>query len=150
MSICRAPSKGFPRSQATKININCFRYKNSKQLCSSAWNMRRSSISICYHHHSFNALLLATYVYLVPSKVISPGYLSSQWYPFPARYEEPCHFDAQLTVHANVCEIWQACGDVLTKKKLDAHHRQCQGSSFTCIDCMTHFRGTDFRSHTVR
>ncbi|KAM0794353.1 hypothetical protein BDR22DRAFT_876219 [Usnea florida] len=42
----------------------------------------------------------------------------------------------------------EACGDVLTKKKLDSHHRQCQGSSFTCLDCMTHFRGTDFRTHT--
>ncbi|KAK4696839.1 cell growth-regulating nucleolar protein, partial [Lecanoromycetidae sp. Uapishka_2] len=42
----------------------------------------------------------------------------------------------------------QNCGDVLTKKKLDPHHRQCQGSSFTCLDCMTHFRGTDYRTHT--
>ncbi|KAL8670652.1 MAG: hypothetical protein Q9168_004814 [Polycauliona sp. 1 TL-2023] len=40
------------------------------------------------------------------------------------------------------------CGDVLTKKKLDQHHRQCRGSSFTCLDCMVHFRGTDYRSHT--
>ena len=54
------------------------------------------------------------------------------------------------TAHANHRETLQACGDVLAKKKLDVHHRQCQGSSFTCLDCMTHFRGTDFRSHTVR
>lgn len=55
-----------------------------------------------------------------------------------------------IPAHADLCDLLQACGDVLTKKKLDAHHRQCQGSSFTCLDCMTHFRGTDFRSHTVR
>ena len=48
------------------------------------------------------------------------------------------------------CDVLQACGDVLTKKKLDAHHRQCQRASFTCLDCMTHFRGTDYKSHTVR
>ncbi|KAJ5147477.1 hypothetical protein N7476_000996 [Penicillium atrosanguineum] len=40
------------------------------------------------------------------------------------------------------------CGDVLTKKKLDPHRNQCRGASFTCIDCMVHFWGTDYRSHT--
>ncbi|KAF2863568.1 hypothetical protein K470DRAFT_226126 [Piedraia hortae CBS 480.64] len=43
------------------------------------------------------------------------------------------------------CEV---CGDVLTKKKLDGHRSRCSGSSFTCIDCMVHFQGTDYRSHT--
>ncbi|KAK4992671.1 hypothetical protein LTR50_001005 [Elasticomyces elasticus] len=40
------------------------------------------------------------------------------------------------------------CGDVLTKKKLDPHRNQCYGASFTCLDCMVHFRGTDYRAHT--
>ncbi|KAK4561038.1 hypothetical protein LTR86_004993 [Recurvomyces mirabilis] len=40
------------------------------------------------------------------------------------------------------------CGDVLTKKKLDPHRNQCRGASFTCLDCMVHFYGTEYRSHT--
>ncbi|KAF2810178.1 uncharacterized protein BDZ99DRAFT_306882 [Mytilinidion resinicola] len=40
------------------------------------------------------------------------------------------------------------CGDVLTKKKLDPHRNQCRGASFTCIDCMVHFYGTEYRAHT--
>lgn len=46
--------------------------------------------------------------------------------------------------------LTQSCGDVLTKKKLDAHRGQCRGASFTCLDCMTHFRGIDYKAHTVR
>ncbi|KAK5017484.1 hypothetical protein LTR60_001916, partial [Cryomyces antarcticus] len=42
----------------------------------------------------------------------------------------------------------QNCGDVLTKKKLDPHRNQCYGASYTCLDCMVHFQGTDYRSHT--
>lgn len=42
----------------------------------------------------------------------------------------------------------EGCGDVLTKKKLDPHRNQCRGASFTCIDCMVHFQGTDYRAHT--
>ncbi|KAL2049144.1 hypothetical protein ABVK25_010573 [Lepraria finkii] len=42
----------------------------------------------------------------------------------------------------------EGCGNILTKKKLDGHHRQCRGSSFTCLDCMTHFGGTEYRVHT--
>ncbi|KAK2755559.1 hypothetical protein FQN54_006499 [Arachnomyces sp. PD_36] len=42
----------------------------------------------------------------------------------------------------------EACGDVFTKKKLDPHRNQCRGASFACLDCMTHFRGTEYRSHT--
>ncbi|CAG8120676.1 unnamed protein product [Penicillium olsonii] len=42
----------------------------------------------------------------------------------------------------------EACGDVLTKKKLDPHRGQCRGASFTCIDCMVHFYGTEYRAHT--
>ncbi|KAL1979917.1 hypothetical protein VTN96DRAFT_4983 [Rasamsonia emersonii] len=42
----------------------------------------------------------------------------------------------------------EACGDVLTKKKLDPHRGRCRGASFTCIDCMVHFQGTDYRAHT--
>jgi cell growth-regulating nucleolar protein len=42
----------------------------------------------------------------------------------------------------------QACGDVLTKKSLDKHRNQCRDASFTCLDCMLHFHGNDYRSHT--
>ncbi|KAF2185141.1 hypothetical protein K469DRAFT_577686 [Zopfia rhizophila CBS 207.26] len=40
------------------------------------------------------------------------------------------------------------CGDVLTKKKLDGHRNQCRGASFTCLDCMVHFQGVEYRAHT--
>ncbi|KAI9674422.1 MAG: hypothetical protein M1817_001760 [Caeruleum heppii] len=40
------------------------------------------------------------------------------------------------------------CNDVLPKKKLDAHRGYCHGASFSCLDCSTHFRGTDYRNHT--
>ncbi|KAK3699534.1 hypothetical protein LTR37_016403 [Vermiconidia calcicola] len=43
----------------------------------------------------------------------------------------------------------EACGDVLTKKSLDKHRNQCRGASFTCLDCMVHFHGTEYRSHTA-
>ncbi|KAJ5166733.1 uncharacterized protein N7482_005514 [Penicillium canariense] len=42
----------------------------------------------------------------------------------------------------------EACGDIFTKKKLDPHRSQCRGASFTCIDCMVHFQGTQYRAHT--
>ncbi|KAL3478182.1 hypothetical protein BJX99DRAFT_245696 [Aspergillus californicus] len=42
----------------------------------------------------------------------------------------------------------EGCGDILTKKKLDPHRNQCRGATFTCIDCMVHFQGTAYRSHT--
>ncbi|TVY60657.1 UPF0743 protein [Lachnellula suecica] len=42
----------------------------------------------------------------------------------------------------------EACGDVLTKKKLDPHRNQCHGASFTCLDCMVHFYGNEYRAHT--
>ncbi|QIX00619.1 hypothetical protein AMS68_006136 [Peltaster fructicola] len=42
----------------------------------------------------------------------------------------------------------EACGDVLTKKKLDPHRNQCRGASFTCLDCMIHFQGLEYRTHT--
>lgn len=40
------------------------------------------------------------------------------------------------------------CGDVLTKKKLDPHRNRCWGATFSCIDCMVHFPGTEYRAHT--
>ncbi|KAF1945473.1 hypothetical protein EJ02DRAFT_338618 [Clathrospora elynae] len=43
----------------------------------------------------------------------------------------------------------EGCGDVLTKKKLDGHRNQCYGASFTCLDCMVHFPGTLYKSHTA-
>lgn len=45
---------------------------------------------------------------------------------------------------------YKNCGDVLTKKKLDSHRGHCRGASFSCLDCMVHFQGTEYRSHTVR
>ncbi|RKF60880.1 putative zinc finger c2h2 lyar-type protein [Erysiphe neolycopersici] len=42
----------------------------------------------------------------------------------------------------------EACGDVLLKKKLDAHRRQCANASYTCLDCMTTFENYEYRSHT--
>jgi cell growth-regulating nucleolar protein len=42
----------------------------------------------------------------------------------------------------------EGCGDVLTKKKLDSHRNQCYGASYSCLDCMVHFQGTEYRSHT--
>ncbi|EUC36813.1 hypothetical protein COCCADRAFT_87117 [Bipolaris zeicola 26-R-13] len=42
----------------------------------------------------------------------------------------------------------EGCGDVLTKKKLDGHRNQCYGATFTCLDCMVHFPGTSYKSHT--
>lgn len=44
---------------------------------------------------------------------------------------------------------WQNCGDVLTKKKLDLHRNKCSGASFTCLDCMVHFAGISYKSHTA-
>ncbi|KAG9247929.1 hypothetical protein BJ878DRAFT_453426 [Calycina marina] len=43
----------------------------------------------------------------------------------------------------------ESCGDVQTKKKLDAHRNQCRGASFSCLDCMVHFQGTEYRNHTA-
>ncbi|WEW56785.1 hypothetical protein PRK78_002239 [Emydomyces testavorans] len=43
----------------------------------------------------------------------------------------------------------EACGDVFTKKKLDPHRSQCRGATFSCLDCMVHFQGTEYRSHTT-
>ncbi|RKF53663.1 hypothetical protein GcC1_219018 [Golovinomyces cichoracearum] len=42
----------------------------------------------------------------------------------------------------------KACGDVLTKKKLDPHLRQCPNASYTCLDCMVNFQRNDYRFHT--
>ncbi|KAK1755128.1 hypothetical protein QBC47DRAFT_402474 [Echria macrotheca] len=42
----------------------------------------------------------------------------------------------------------ESCGDILTKKKLDPHRNRCHGATFTCIDCMVHFPGTEYRTHT--
>ncbi|KAK3986671.1 hypothetical protein QBC44DRAFT_344432 [Cladorrhinum sp. PSN332] len=42
----------------------------------------------------------------------------------------------------------EGCGDILTKKKLDPHRNRCRGATFTCIDCMVHFPGTEYRWHT--
>ncbi|KAI9728930.1 MAG: hypothetical protein M1828_000015 [Chrysothrix sp. TS-e1954] len=42
----------------------------------------------------------------------------------------------------------EGCGDVLTKKKLDPHKQRCYDAFYTCLDCMTTFQGTQYRSHT--
>lgn len=36
----------------------------------------------------------------------------------------------------------------MTKKKLDPHRNRCRGATYTCIDCMVYFPGTEYRSHT--
>ena len=36
----------------------------------------------------------------------------------------------------------------MTKKAVEKHRSQCRGASFTCLDCMVHFHGTDYRAHT--
>lgn len=56
------------------------------------------------------------------------------------------HFYRDSNIELTVLE---GCGDVLTKKKLDPHRNQCYGASFTCLDCMVHFQGTEYRAHTV-
>ncbi|KAI9885641.1 MAG: Mcm2-7 hexameric complex component [Watsoniomyces obsoletus] len=42
----------------------------------------------------------------------------------------------------------ESCNDVLPKKRLDAHIQSCWNASFTCLDCMQHFMGTEYRAHT--
>ncbi|KAI1438034.1 hypothetical protein GGR50DRAFT_575366 [Xylaria sp. CBS 124048] len=42
----------------------------------------------------------------------------------------------------------EACGDVLTKKKLDPHRNRCRDATYTCIDCMVYFPGFEYRAHT--
>ena len=43
----------------------------------------------------------------------------------------------------------QSCANVLTKKKLDPHRKQCPSAQFTCLDCHVTFKGLDYRSHSV-
>ena len=64
-----------------------------------------------------------------------------------------CDSDINCARKHNTTQQWltttpQNCGDVLTKKKLDPHRNQCRGASFTCLDCMVHFWGTEYRAHT--
>ena len=64
-----------------------------------------------------------------------------------------CQSLATIVARAITTRQWltttpQNCGDVLTKKKLDPHRNQCRGASFTCLDCMVHFWGTEYRAHT--
>lgn len=44
----------------------------------------------------------------------------------------------------------QGCGDVVTRKKLDAHVARCRYPPVTCIDCHKTFHGNQHKSHTVR
>ena len=71
---------------------------------------------------------------------------SAQWCPFRARYDHLCV--ARHAFNKPADNAQQACGDVLTKKKLDQHRNQCRGANFACLDCMVHFHGTEYRSHT--
>jgi hypothetical protein len=68
-----------------------------------------------------------------------------RWSHSLARFESPVLGRVELTINT----ILQSCGDVLTKKKLDSHRNQCQGASFSCLDCMKEFPGTEYRDHTV-
>lgn len=53
--------------------------------------------------------------------------------------------EEQRTMVSFSCE---ACGDVLTKKKLDGHRNQCRSAVFTCLDCQKTFHGVEYRAHT--
>lgn len=45
-----------------------------------------------------------------------------------------------------VCDV---CQETLKKAKLDAHTMRCRNAIFSCIDCYTTFKGTDYRAHTA-
>ncbi|RKP18772.1 hypothetical protein ROZALSC1DRAFT_6351, partial [Rozella allomycis CSF55] len=45
-----------------------------------------------------------------------------------------------------VCE---SCQETLKKGKLDQHKSRCRYASYTCVDCLVHFKGTEYRSHTT-
>ena len=44
--------------------------------------------------------------------------------------------------------VCDACQETVKKPKLDVHASRCRGASFSCIDCSTSFRGTEYRNHT--
>lgn len=43
-----------------------------------------------------------------------------------------------------VCDY---CQETLKKAKLDQHAQRCRQAVFSCIDCHTNFKGTDYRAH---
>jgi uncharacterized FlaG/YvyC family protein len=43
-----------------------------------------------------------------------------------------------------VCDY---CQETLKKAKLDQHAQRCRQAIFSCIDCHTNFKGTDYRAH---
>lgn len=43
-----------------------------------------------------------------------------------------------------VCDY---CQETLKKAKLDQHAQRCRQSVFSCIDCHTNFKGTEYRAH---
>lgn len=43
-----------------------------------------------------------------------------------------------------VCDY---CQETLKKAKLDQHAQRCRQAVFSCIDCHTNFKGTEYRAH---
>lgn len=43
-----------------------------------------------------------------------------------------------------VCDY---CQETLKKGKLDQHAQRCRQAVFSCIDCHTNFKGTEYRAH---
>lgn len=43
-----------------------------------------------------------------------------------------------------VCDY---CQETLKKAKLDQHAQRCRQAVFSCIDCHTNFKGTEYRTH---
>ena len=39
------------------------------------------------------------------------------------------------------------CQETLKKSKLDQHAQRCRQALFSCIDCHSNFKGTDYRTH---
>jgi cell growth-regulating nucleolar protein len=44
--------------------------------------------------------------------------------------------------------VCDTCQETLKKNQLDNHFSRCSRASFSCIDCYTTFKGTEYRSHT--
>lgn len=48
------------------------------------------------------------------------------------------------TMPSFVCD---SCQETLKKAKLDQHAQRCRQAVFSCIDCHTNFKGTEYRAH---
>lgn len=64
---------------------------------------------------------------------------------------DSCHSNAAMFLRRRKCVGRGALACLersLTLLQLDGHRNSCRGASFTCLDCMVHFHGTDYRAHT--